>query len=350
LQERGHPFALATTGQQVTQIPGFLEQFGLPQPEVWLGRGANGRDLAANRDIPGWLSDVTRSLVSRRRRLRHLLDASPGAPLVLAHGDTMTTVIAAATGRTFRVPIAHIEGGLRSGDIRNPFPEELNRRLASRLADIHYAPGPWAALNLRGRGVVVDTGSNTVRDSLAMTPSDLGPSVDVPFGPFGIVSQHRFELLRSRELLTATIRALASAAERTPMLFVDHPVTVAALRGFDLDGMFRPGLRRIPRLRFFDFVELERRCAFVVTDSGGSQEECFYLDRPCLVHRLKTERLEGLGQTTVLSGLKVSALDEFLSAPEVHRRTRPLPAESPSDVIVEDLAARGFLGDPRHSS
>jgi UDP-N-acetylglucosamine 2-epimerase len=114
--------------------------------------------------------------------------------------------------------------------------------------------------------------------------------------------------------------------------------------------MFGAGLTRIPRLRFFDFIELERRCAFVVTDSGGSQEECFYLDRPCLVHRLKTERLEGLGETTVLSGLDVSALEAFLSAPDAHRRRRPLPTESPSDVIVADLIERGFLGVPIHSS
>ena len=83
----------------------------------------------------------------------------------------MTTVLGAVMGRALRVAVAHIEGGLRSFDLRHPFPEELNRRLASTLARIHYAPGAWAASNLR-RGDVVDTGSNTIRDSLELVPDE----------------------------------------------------------------------------------------------------------------------------------------------------------------------------------
>ena len=94
--------------------------------------------------------------------------AGPGKPLVLVHGDTMTTVLGALLGRSLRVAVAHIEGGLRSYDLRHPFPEELNRRVASRLSRIDYAPGPWAASNLHGD--VVDTGTNTIRDSLDLVP------------------------------------------------------------------------------------------------------------------------------------------------------------------------------------
>src|SRR5262249_13970310 len=150
---------------QVEQIPGFLEQLELRQPDLWLARGARGRDLRVNADIPGWLARVTRSYVRHRGQLRRTVRNGSGRPLVLVHGDTMTTVLASTVGRTLRVPVAHIEGGLRSFDYRHPFPEELNRRLATALAAIHYAPGEWAASNLR-RGIVVDTGSNTIRDSL----------------------------------------------------------------------------------------------------------------------------------------------------------------------------------------
>ena len=69
LRDRGQRFVLATTGQQVTQIPGFLQQFELPQPDLWLGRGADGRDLATNGDIPGWLARVSRSFVRHRAKL-----------------------------------------------------------------------------------------------------------------------------------------------------------------------------------------------------------------------------------------------------------------------------------------
>jgi UDP-N-acetylglucosamine 2-epimerase (non-hydrolysing) len=343
LEERGHGYLLATTGQQVQQIPSFLEQFGLRQPDVWLARGAKGRDLRVNGDIPGWLATVTRSYVRERGRLRRTLRAAAGRPLVLVHGDTMTTVLGSMLGRSLRAAVAHIEGGLRSFDLRHPFPEELNRKLATALSRIHYAPGAWAASNLRG-GEVVDTGSNTIRDSLQLVP-DGEPPVPLPEQPFGIVSLHRFELLNSRKLFIETIELLAEAAHRTPMLFIDHSVTMAALERFGLERLFdRTTLMRIPRLRFFDFVRAERRSRFVVTDSGGSQEECYYLDLPCLVHRVKTERREGLGENAVLSGMSAGVLRSFLDDPSRFRRRTPLPAASPSQVIVNDLERRGFAG------
>jgi len=346
LDARGHRYLLATTGQQVQQIPGFLDQFGLRQPDLWLARGAQGRDLRVNSDIPGWVARVTRSWARERGRVRRELRAGPGRPLVLVHGDTMTTVLGSMIGRSVRATVAHIEGGLRSYDLRHPFPEELNRKLATALSRIHYAPGAWAASNLRG-GKVVDTGSNTIRDSLELV-SDEQPPVDLPQRPFGIVSLHRFELLNNRRLLTETIEVLAHAARITPLLFIDHPVTIAALERFGLSGLFDEAtFRRIPRLRFFDFVRVERQSAFVVTDSGGSQEECYYLDIPCLVHRVKTERREGLGENAVLSEMSADVLRDFLEEPGRFRRGTTLLPASPSDVIVDDLERRGFASEAR---
>jgi UDP-N-acetylglucosamine 2-epimerase (non-hydrolysing) len=342
LDERGHGYVLATTAQQVQQIPSFLEQFGLRQPDVWLARGAGGRDLQVNADIPGWLARVTRSWLRQRGPLRNRLRGGRGLPLVLVHGDTMTTVLGSIMGRTLPATVAHIEGGLRSYDVRHPFPEELNRKAATVLSRIHYAPGSWAASNLR-RGDVVDTGSNTIRDSLELV-ADEPPAIDVPDAPFGIVSLHRFELLNNRRLLTETIEVLADAARATPLLFIDHPVTIAALERFELTRHFDDvRFRRIRRLRFFDFIRVERRSAFVVTDSGGSQEECHYLDLPCLVHRVKTERREGLGENAVLSGMSADVLRDFLADPVRFTRRTALTPASPSDVIVADLERRGFV-------
>jgi UDP-N-acetylglucosamine 2-epimerase (non-hydrolysing) len=341
LDERRHPYLLATTGQQVQQIPGFLDQFGLRQPDLWLARGAGGRDLSVNSDIPGWVGRVMRSWLRERRRVRRLLRDGPGRPLLLVHVDTMTTVLGSVIGRSMRSTVAHIEGGLRSYDLRHPFPEELNRKVATALSRIHYAPGAWAASNLGG-GEVVDTGSNTIRDSLELV-SDEPPVLALPDRPFGVVSLHRFELLNNRRLLTETIEVLADAAHRTPLLFIDHPVTIAALERFGLVRHFdTETFMRIPRLRFFDFVRVERRSAFVVTDSGGSQEECYYLDLPCLVHRVKTERREGLDENAVLSGMSSDVLRSFLEEPGRFSRTTALAASSPSQVIVCDLEARGF--------
>jgi len=341
LRDRDHSYVSATTAQQIEQIPPLLEQLGLPPPDLWLGHGARGRDLQTTKDVPRWLMTVLARCARHGRPLRRALRSGPGLPLVLVHGDTMTTVLGAAMGRLLRTGVAHIEGGLRSYDWRHPFPEELNRRAASVLARIHYAPGGWAASNL-SRGTVVDTGSNTVRDSLAMVPEGFEPSVELPSTPYGVVSIHRFELLGDAGLLRRTLEVLAEHARTTPLLFVDHPVTAAALRKHSLENYFGDGLVRIPRLTFFPFISLLRRSEFLFTDSGGSQEECFYLDHPCLVHRMKTERREGLGENVVLSRFDFDVVREFLAVPGNHRRRTELPRYSPSDVIVDDLEAREY--------
>jgi UDP-N-acetylglucosamine 2-epimerase (non-hydrolysing) len=86
-----------------------------------------------------------------------------------------------------------------------------------------------------------------------------------------------------------------------------------------------------------------RRSRFLFTDSGGSQEECFYLDHPCLVHRMKTERREGLGENVVLSRFDFDVVRTFLDDPDRYRRRAELPTDSPSEVIVDDLERRGFV-------
>ena len=337
LTGRGQPFALVSTGQQVTQIPPLLEQAGLPPVDIWLAEGARGRDLRTNRDIPRWAATVAVRYLGEYGPLRRRLQHGAGRPLVLVHGDTMTTLYGALLGRALRAPVAHIESGLRSFDLLHPFPEELNRRLTSRIATICYAPGAWATANLR-HGRVVDTGSNTIRDALAMVEPEMPVPLELPDEPFGIVSLHRFELLNDRRLFTQALEALSASS--WPLLFVDHPVTVAAVERFGLEHHFEGSLRPVPRLDFFGFVATMRRSSFLVTDSGGSQEESYYLDLPCLVHRKRTERLEGLGETAVLSGYALDVLQSFLADPTLFRRRSELPPQSPSDVIVEDLAAR----------
>jgi UDP-N-acetylglucosamine 2-epimerase (non-hydrolysing) len=336
-------YATATTGQHAEQIPGLLESFGLPQPDLWLARGAAGRDLRRNADIPGWMAGVWAGFWRHAPPIRQLLRTGGGRPLVLVHGDTFTTVVGAMIGRILGINVAHVEAGLRSFDLRHPFPEELDRRVTSVLAGLHYAPGPWAVSNLR-RGTVVDTGSNTIRDSLALSDElEMKPAVELPGGRFGVVSLHRYELLTERRLFASTLELLAEHAQRTPLLFVDHPVTVAAIETCGLASLLESsGLRRIPRLPFLQFVPIMRRSAFLFTDSGGNQEEAFYLDVPCLVHRKRTERREGLGENVVLSGYDMGRAREFLTEPRRFRRRQPLPDASPSDVIVADLVRRGY--------
>jgi UDP-N-acetylglucosamine 2-epimerase (non-hydrolysing) len=351
LEDRGAPLLRLCTAQQAGQILPMLSDFGLSEPDLWLGHGYRGEDLERPRHIPRWLGEVSLNIARHRRRLALQLRSGGGRPLVVVHGDTMTTVLGAVLGRLLRVPVAHIEAGMRSGDWRNPFPEELNRKLAARLTRIHFAPGPGAAANLtaeRVRGEIIDTAHNTISDNLGDIPAELPPGVDVPAEPFGLVSLHRQELLYNEEGLGSVLRVLRESADRrTRLLFVDHPITAAAVDSAGLSGLF-DGERfvRIPRQRYFHFLSMLKKSVFLVTDSGGSQEECAFMGHPCLIHRTVTEHATGLGGPVVLSRGDLGTVREFLANPE-RLRSEPIRLpESPSDRIVRHLEERGFLGAP----
>lgn len=343
LEERGTPATTVCTGQQPEQIPAMLRDFGLRDPDHWLARGHGGRDLTRPSEIPAWLVTVARGALRARPALRRARRAAP-RPLVMVHGDTFTTVLGALIGRAVGAPVAHLEAGLRSGDWRNPFPEELNRRIVSRIATVHLTPGEWSAGNLRRarvRGTIVDTGTNTIHDSLELAGA-AEPAVAVPDEPFGLVSIHRFELLNDRDGLRRILDLLREASRRIPLLFVDHPVTAATVDALGFGGYFDDRLRRIPRQRYFPFLALLRRSTFLLTDSGGSQEECARLGHPCLVHRAVTERRDGLGGPVVLSGLDLDVVRRFLAGP-----WEPTPVAavrtSPTEIILRYLEHAGFV-------
>jgi UDP-N-acetylglucosamine 2-epimerase (non-hydrolysing) len=345
LRESGRPAFALCTGQQVEQIPALLDDFALPQPDLWLSRGNRGHDLERPVDLPRWLHHVIVAFRRHRRALRGRLTSAKTRPLLLIHGDTLTTVLGGVMGHALRIPVAHVEAGMRSGDWRNPFPEELDRMAAARLAQVHFAPGAGAADNLRAMkvcGKIVDTGGNTIRDALQLVPPG-APDIDLPPGPFGLASLHRFELLGRPTALRAILELLHEASRSTPILFIDHPVTAAAIAVHGLGGLFDQRFRRVPRQRYFSFIALMKASAFLVTDSGGSQEECAHLGHPCLVHRAVTEHADGLSRSVVLSRMDLDVVRRFLADPSAHARPSAAAQRSPTDVIIDHIENRGHL-------
>jgi len=346
LRERDAPVLTLCTGQQVEQIPAMLEDFGLAQPDVWLSRGHGGRDLQRKADLVPWLAAAAITLARRGREIRARLSSSAAKPLIVVHGDTFTTVLGALLGRAMRVPVAHVEAGMRSGNWRDPFPEELDRLTAARLARTHFAPGAQAVANLRAMGVrgeIVDTGANTIRDAVDLVPPAALAGELTPQS-FGLVSLHRFELLNRPKALEAILRLLREVSRTRPVLFVDHPVTAAAIAAHRLDSLFDERFRRIPRRGYFDFIALLKASAFLVTDSGGSQQECAQLGHPCLVHRAVTEHSDGLGGAVVLSRMDLAVARRFLGEPPLPGSSPSERQQSPTGVILDHLERRGHLG------
>jgi UDP-N-acetylglucosamine 2-epimerase (non-hydrolysing) len=229
--------------------------------------------------------------------------------LVLVQGDTTTTFVGALAAFYRRIPVGHVEAGLRTYDRRNPFPEEINRRLTSSLTDLHFAPTATARKALLKERVdpsgVFVTG-NTVIDALRIAVrKEYAFAVPVLNA---LVHRHKRILLvtmHRRENwgppMAAAARALRRIAEAHPHLHLVFPVhlnpIVREVVNPILEGL--PNATLIPPLDYLDFVNMMARSHLIITDSGGVQEEGPSLAKPILVLREVTERPEAVHYGTV---------------------------------------------------
>lgn len=228
--------------------------------------------------------------------------------LAIVQGDTTTTLAGTLAAFYARVPIAHVEAGLRTFDLQAPFPEEMNRVLTGRLANLHFAATDWAADNLLREGVPADTVQVTgntgidavlaIRDSIEHGRST-GLALDIdPSKKLIVVTAHRRESFG--EGFVRICQALAELAARpdVQIIWPVHPnpnvqsAVDAWLRGKSNIALVEP-------LDYLPFVDLMRRAFLLITDSGGVQEEGPSLGKPILVLRDKTERPEAVHAGTV---------------------------------------------------
>jgi UDP-N-acetylglucosamine 2-epimerase len=247
-----------------------------------------------------------------------LAEAKPSA--VLVQGDTTTVLGAAMASFYAGIPVGHVEAGLRTDDLRSPFPEEMNRRVTSTLTRWHFCPTEGAKANLVREGIAASachvTG-NTVIDALLATRAKIGGLEAAAVGArLGIapafVASH-LAAAKSRWILVTghrresfgpgfenLCRGIRQLVDAHPDLGIVYPV--------HLNPQVQEPVRRLlgghPRIAlaapaaYEDFVWLMDRCAFVLTDSGGVQEEAPSLGKPVLVMRDNTERPEGLAAGT----------------------------------------------------
>lgn len=228
--------------------------------------------------------------------------------LVLVQGDTTTAFAAALAAFYLRIPIGHVEAGLRTFDKYQPFPEEKNRQLISVLADLHFAPTEQARQNLLREGICPDdiyvTG-NTVIDALleiARRDTNLPiPGLDLCWDTTRVilVTTHRRENwgepMRS---ICRAIREIAATVPNVHIVFSVHPnPSVRHLVEKELNGAINVSL--LPPLPYEPFVQLMKRSYLILTDSGGIQEEAPSLGKPVLVLRNVTERPEGVEAGTL---------------------------------------------------
>jgi UDP-N-acetylglucosamine 2-epimerase (non-hydrolysing) len=338
---RGHRTEIWYTGQHVDELTPTLEDLGLPAPATWLVPESSARNLARPADVPRWAARLAGTVWRRRRELAQRLRSDGTPPLVLVHGDTFTAPIGALIGRLLGARVGHVEAGMRSGSLVHPFPEELNRRLAGRLVDLHFPPTQAEAHNLRRhRGAVVTTGANTVVDAVRYALDHPGSStVDLPEG-YAVATLHRFELVRDKDMYQEALEALREYSATVPIVYFAGASERERLTQYGLLDLFDGERFRIEdKLSYVAFLPVLAQARFVVTDSGGLQEESAHLGIPCAVHRARTERPRGEGKVMVLTRFSIPRLREFLADHERYRTAGTLEDFRPSSTIADAVEA-----------
>jgi UDP-N-acetylglucosamine 2-epimerase (non-hydrolysing) len=331
--------ALVHTGQHydrnMSEI--FLEELGVPAPDHMLGAGG------------GSHAEQLAAVIERIAPV--LADEEPD--LVVVPGDVNSTLAAALACAHLHIPIAHLEAGLRSFD--RTMPEEVNRVLVDQISDVLFTHSPEALTNLEREGIDpsrVELVGNTMIDTLVALEDrfrDRGTAAGLGLDPgsYLLVTLHRPALVDG-ELLGPAVEALASVAERMPVVFPVHPRTRARLAALG-DGAAAANvdaLQLVEPVGYLDFLSLQADARAVLTDSGGIQEETTYLGVPCFTLRDNTERpitiSEGTNTLLGLDPARIAEVPALLDAGAERSGPPPLwdgqAAQRAADVIVERLA------------
>jgi UDP-N-acetylglucosamine 2-epimerase (non-hydrolysing) len=270
---------LVHTGQHYDAMMSdiFFQELGIPEPDINLAVGS-GSHTVQTAEIMMRFEPV---VVERR------------PDLVLVYGDVNSTMAAALVCAKLRVRVGHVEAGLRSFD--RTMPEEINRLVTDQLADLLFTPSEDGDANLMREGidsdkihrvgnVMIDTLIKLLPVARRMTRSD-----DVFDAPYALVTLHRPSNVDEPEMLAKLVRTLAQLSQDIRVVFPVHPRTrkqIENLGGWNL-GV---NLRFMDPIGYIEFLALQVKATFVLTDSGGIQEETTYLGVPCLTVRRNTER------------------------------------------------------------
>jgi UDP-N-acetylglucosamine 2-epimerase (non-hydrolysing) len=265
-------------------------------------------------------------------------------------GDVNSTLACALVGAKLRVPVVHLEAGLRSRD--RDMPEEINRLATDAIADILWTPSPDGDEHLLSEGVsparITNVG-NIMMDSFEL----VRPKIEAAAEPealglperYGVVTLHRPSNVDDPAALVALVDALLAVQAKLPLVFPVHPRTAQRLGSAGLnDRLAKGGVQLVDPLPYVRFMSLIAGASATITDSGGIQEEATYLGIPCLTLRENTERPITITQGTnrlVRAETLAAALDEALAQP---RSARPRPERWDGQTAarcVADLRRRG---------
>ena len=338
IEDKGWPLRVIHTGQHLISMGDLRKDFSLQTPWTYLIKKAEAKTIFSSLK---WLIHIMYLTAFRAKKL--IPNANKNKDIVLVHGDTFSTVIGALLGKFSGASVGHVESGLRSFNLWNPFPEELNRLITFSLSNKAYCPGDWAVNNLKKYKhlELINTQQNTLIDSLNIAITQIKKE-DSPLKEYGVVSIHRFENIYNQKRLQFIIDTVHDAAKNSPIIFVMHPVTKKRLTKTGLLSSLQSNINVTlkDRCGYIEFTALLAKSSFVITDGGSNQEELTYLKIPTLLMRKATERPEGLEENVVLSEYSSEITKNFVANLQPKSSTileKHSSKSSPTSIIINSL-------------
>jgi len=334
LQHREIEYNFIFSGQHQDTINDLRKNFGVKEPDITLHKG---KDITGIIQMLGWVIKIFFLTLLKKNTVWK----GDKKGIVLNHGDTFSTLLGTLLARIHRHKSAHIESGLRSFDILNPFPEELTRILVFSLSNYYYCPNDWAKNNLtKYEGEKIVTNGNTLYDALhTIKKQPTPPELDIPPHEFALASFHRFENIFKEQNLKKVIDIITEISKKIKIIVITHKPTLKKLEDTGLIHKLHENENIIlrPRYDYLRFMKLVMAAEFVLTDGGSNQEECCYLGKPCLIIRNATERLEGLGENAILSYFDSDKINDFVNNYKKFMQPEVIISPSPTTIIVNNL-------------
>lgn len=322
-EEQGLPSKFILTGQHNDTMDDIIEEFGIQTLTVQLVKDKEHSSIIA---LLLWFPSIFLLLC---KTLKNYEKSN-----VFVHGDTLTTLMSTLAAKLTGHSVVHLESGLTSNSIFNPFPEEIIRRIVFRCTDVACCPSEQDTQHMKRypKAKILYTHGNTILDSIIYLK--IGENTKKEPKTI-LVSLHRFHNIYNKERLLSIVEVLITLSEEYTINFVLHPATQKKLSQYGLLEILKKNrINLLTRMVYQKFLNFALSNEIVITDGGSNQEELAYFGHPTIILRKTTERQDGIGKNAILIN-EPQDIVKFIMSKEyiILEKEKQSLTSSPSELI-----------------
>ncbi len=323
-EKQGLPLKFILTGQHNDTMDDIIEEFGIETLAIPLIKNKEHSSILA---LLLWLPRIFLLIILTLKNYKK--------SNIFVHGDTLTTLLSTLAAKLTGHSVIHLESGLTSNNIFNPFPEEIIRRIVFRCTDVACCPSEQDAQHMKKypKAKILYTHGNTILDSIIYLK--IGENTKKESKTI-LVSLHRFHNIYNKERLLSIVEMLITLSEEYTINFVLHPATQKKLSQYGLLEILKKNrINLLPRMVYQKFLNFALSNEIIITDGGSNQEELAYFGHPTIILRKTTERQDGIGENAILINEPLNIVKFIMSREYTRLQKQKLNlTSSPSEIIA----------------